>query len=321
MIDEHINFNDTDEYVDDSNGREYFSMTPNIIFEMGLTTNELAVYCFIKRVAGDNGKCFRGQRSICKKLKIGDKTLAEAKEALELKGLISIKKKTKKQGGQHVIQIVDIWSENMMHSLKLKKKLRDVEQRHPLTLGNVTKKNPLKKKRKQHPLTPSSKSETPKVKKKVVVSSKNIKEKEKAILEKIRKKWEKEKRDPDLIEESFKIFKNRDKSSPISDPPKWMDGVFKKLLQREEEKEKLKELTKFRERFCKEDKPLWRREKDSVSAGYEVYRFDKDDEFWKKFGLDKERFEEYEMSKKTNKRIKNPEENMFLVLSNRDKKG
>jgi len=173
-------------------------------------------------------------------------------------------------------------------------------------------------KRKQLPLTPSSKSKTPKAKKKVVVSSKNIKERESSTLEKVKRKWIKEKRSTALIEEVFKRFKNT-ALDEIYNLEKWLEGTLVKVLEQQQKQSDMKELTEGRKKICEKRKGWYVLEKGvaTMSGAIEnFYKFNGSEEFWEKHKLSREHFEEYKMSKKTNKQIKNPEENKFLLLLN-----
>ena len=99
--------------LDESNDRQYFTIIPNILFELGLSAQEIAVYCFIKKVAGEKGSCFMGVRRICDTLKLSPNNLQKIKENLIQKKLISVEIKKKKEGGQHITRILDIWPENI----------------------------------------------------------------------------------------------------------------------------------------------------------------------------------------------------------------
>lgn len=103
---------DTIQFIDCSGDHKFYSQIPNIIFELGLTTIEIALYCFIKRISAHSGVCFMGTTALCEKLIISRPTLIKSKKILEEKKLISIEKKPKKEGGYHIITILNIWNLN-----------------------------------------------------------------------------------------------------------------------------------------------------------------------------------------------------------------
>jgi hypothetical protein len=103
---------DTIKFIDCSGDPKFYSQIPNIIFELGLTTIEIALYCFIKRISAHSGVCFMSSINLCEKLVIAPGTLRKSKKILEEKKLISIEKKSKKEGGYHIITILNIWNLN-----------------------------------------------------------------------------------------------------------------------------------------------------------------------------------------------------------------
>ena len=104
--------------------QRFFFRVPNIVLELGLTPYEFALYCAIRRTAGDDGVCFRsgvtlarlcrmstGQVSHCKK------RLQTPDEKLAGKPLIGVVERPSRHGGKayHEIRVVDIWEENEKH--------------------------------------------------------------------------------------------------------------------------------------------------------------------------------------------------------------
>ena len=108
-------------YERQTQARRFFFQVPNIVFELGLTPYEFALYSAIRRTAGEEGICFRsggnlaflcrmstGQVSRCKT------RLAAPFEKLGGKPLIRIVKRPSPHGGKpyHRIRVVDIWDDN-----------------------------------------------------------------------------------------------------------------------------------------------------------------------------------------------------------------
>ena len=256
----------------------------------------------------ERGGCYASNEYLEEFNKVERRTLQRMISKLKSKGLIE---QTSPNGKKRTLKAL-VPQEDMPETSKKRQKC------HASHVKNDTHIIKSINKEKQHPLTPSSKSKITKVKKKVVVSSKNIKEREKTFLEKTKKKWVKEKRDPDLIEEVFKRYKSKIKEGIVYFPDRWIEGTFKKVLLEEEQKKEIKELIKLRKKFCKEHRERWHTGKNYVSTGYKEYSFDKDEEFWKKHKLSREHFEEFKAlsKKKTNKKPKTIKENMFLLLLN-----
>src|SRR5271170_326780 len=93
----------------------YRTEIPNIIFELNLDPCEFKAYCVFKRTAGDKGSCFKSNNTLCEEIGCSRPTLIKIKKALEDQGLIAVKKRHHESGGDmsDLIQIIDIWEENM----------------------------------------------------------------------------------------------------------------------------------------------------------------------------------------------------------------
>lgn len=108
------------EISDLSSIRHYRTELPNIIFDLGLKANELALYCAIKKAAGDNGHCTKSTKTLCKEAGVGERNFGKLKEALSKKfkliekPLITIEKRNTNFGDPDtdLITIIDIWPEN-----------------------------------------------------------------------------------------------------------------------------------------------------------------------------------------------------------------
>ena len=47
-----------------STQRRFYCQIPNIVFSLGLSAYELALYCAIRRTAGENGVCYRSGQNL-----------------------------------------------------------------------------------------------------------------------------------------------------------------------------------------------------------------------------------------------------------------
>lgn len=107
---------------DESSIHKYRTEIPNIIFELGLTPDELAIYLIFKRAAGDNGKCIKSTRRIAKEAKVSRNNLLKIKNKLSNKfslinkSLIECYDRFSDCGDKDTceVHIVDIWPENFL---------------------------------------------------------------------------------------------------------------------------------------------------------------------------------------------------------------
>jgi len=107
--------------TDSGDPRKYYAAIPNIVFRIGLTPWELALYCYLKQVAGEDKACWKSTATIAKEVGMGAGTvsktkitLAKPRQELGNKPLIVIETAMQNGGNaNHVITITDIWPENM----------------------------------------------------------------------------------------------------------------------------------------------------------------------------------------------------------------
>lgn len=108
--------------VDDGDPKKYWAQVPNIVCDLGLPSQALALYLQIKRVAGEGGTCYKSTRTLALALKVSTGTVVRAKALLERdwpqlgnKPLIRTIEKPNPRGGKpyHEIRVTDIWHANM----------------------------------------------------------------------------------------------------------------------------------------------------------------------------------------------------------------
>src|SRR5439155_15721554 len=85
----------------------FFFQPPNIIFELGLSSRELALYLVIRRTAGDDGLCWRSTRTLARMAGMSTGSVSKAKRQLSrpfavlyCKALIQIRKIPNSRGGK-----------------------------------------------------------------------------------------------------------------------------------------------------------------------------------------------------------------------------
>lgn len=107
--------------ADDGDPRKYYAAIPNIVLSLGLHPFELALYAYLKKVAGESGVCWKSRATIAKEIKMSAGMVSKCKDALamprpELNGkpLIVVSEQMQNGGNaNHSITITDIWPENM----------------------------------------------------------------------------------------------------------------------------------------------------------------------------------------------------------------
>jgi len=106
--------------IDSSSLHKYRTEIPNILFEMDLDPYELSFYLYLKRIAGDHGKCWKANKTMAKESNICVRKIKYLKVTLEQKNLIKVTQRKTENGDQDssIIEIVDLWPKNFAHFLK-----------------------------------------------------------------------------------------------------------------------------------------------------------------------------------------------------------
>ncbi len=101
--------------IRDENPISHFSQIPNLVDDMNLTPFAYRLYGHLKRVAGENGKCWQSTETLAKACGMSAGKVSDAKKELEnvFPPLIRIVSKEKDDGRTyHEIFISDIWKIN-----------------------------------------------------------------------------------------------------------------------------------------------------------------------------------------------------------------
>lgn len=143
------------EYSDLSSLHKCRTELPNILFELDLDPYEFRVYCQIKKITGDGGKCWMSMRALAEKCNISERKLREVKKSLsqpiEQLGnipLLKITKRKKEKGDldTDLIEIIDIWPVNFQKSYSAARHAGGVQ--HDMLEGaarHADKKDPIEK--------------------------------------------------------------------------------------------------------------------------------------------------------------------------------
>ena len=73
---------DAIEIKDNSSIHKYRTELPNILFMIGLDPFELALYCILKRTAGDQGQCTKSMKTLAAEVGFSESKLKEVKKSL-----------------------------------------------------------------------------------------------------------------------------------------------------------------------------------------------------------------------------------------------
>jgi hypothetical protein len=98
-----------------SNDHVYFTMLPNMIWLIELSSFDILLYAYLKKVAGAEGTCWMSTRSLAKATGMSVGQVADSRQVLYDKGLITCEKRkqrTNEWATWHV-RIVDIWARNL----------------------------------------------------------------------------------------------------------------------------------------------------------------------------------------------------------------
>ena len=117
---------------DESGDRKYFTQLPHCILNHS-TANDQALYCQMKRYAGETGKCFATQRTLMKKLGIGKQAFDKSvKYLLDKKWIRFVGITEGKTKPIKTYAIVDIWKLNIMEYEKISSEI-DISSNREIT--------------------------------------------------------------------------------------------------------------------------------------------------------------------------------------------
>jgi hypothetical protein len=104
-----------DQYREESDLKKYRTEIPNMIFDIGLTPYEVALYGHFKRVCGaePGGMCWKSVSTLSRETGMSAGRVSEARTELARRGLIHMRQPKGPGTGVTVI-IVDIWPQNMV---------------------------------------------------------------------------------------------------------------------------------------------------------------------------------------------------------------
>lgn len=104
--------------IRDASPFKYFAMIPNMVDDLGLSPHAYRLYGHLKRVAGEDGRCFQNTKQLSETCRMSVGMITKAKKELmeSMPPLISIALTNHPIEGKfsyHEITILNIWPENI----------------------------------------------------------------------------------------------------------------------------------------------------------------------------------------------------------------
>jgi len=90
----------------------FFSMIPHLVDDSGISAQAKTLYLHLKRVAGEDGLCWKTQDQLAKHCQFSPKTVVKAKRELIEAKIIEVKLEAFEGHPRHIIHLLNIWSEN-----------------------------------------------------------------------------------------------------------------------------------------------------------------------------------------------------------------
>lgn len=103
----------TNKVTDRSSLHRYRTEIPNMLLEMDLSVYAMRLYLQIKKIAGDDGKCFYSTRELAEQCRMGTGSVSRAKQELVDRDLIRVERDS--VNDRDNITIVDLWPANFAH--------------------------------------------------------------------------------------------------------------------------------------------------------------------------------------------------------------
>lgn len=129
--------------IKDDGPVSYFSMIPHLVDDASLSAFAYRMYGHLKRVTGENGKCWQSQATLEKACQMSNRTVVKAKRELIKAGFITVTLDIVSGHPGHIITIVDLWKQN--ENVYRCKSAPDVSsigvEQHPKSIENNTPKN------------------------------------------------------------------------------------------------------------------------------------------------------------------------------------
>lgn len=121
---------------------KYFAMIPHVIYELGLDSYDIALYCLLKRISCENSYCTYSNENLAKMLKISvaklkriKKKLSEHFPLINSPLIICNVRNSKEKGSETTeIKIVNIWPQGNAH---FEQKKEEKKQPQKIYTGSV----------------------------------------------------------------------------------------------------------------------------------------------------------------------------------------
>ena len=164
--------------VTDNAPVNFFSMIPHLIDDSGLSASAKALYLHLKRVAGEDGLCWKTQDQLAEHLGFSPKTVVKAKRDLIEAKVIEVQLESFEGHPRHIIHLLNIWTMNEAKYRQSVSKGTDINVKResvsvskgtdigirPVVTKNTPKEEPQRIPLEEEPLLSSSKKKrTPKL--------------------------------------------------------------------------------------------------------------------------------------------------------------
>jgi len=117
----------------------FFSMIPHLIDDSELSAQAKALYLHLKRVAGEDGLCWKTQDQLAEHLSFSTKTIVTAKRELIKAKVIEVKLESFEGHPRHIIHLLNIWTLNERKYRQSVPKETDINvKRKPIAVPNET---------------------------------------------------------------------------------------------------------------------------------------------------------------------------------------
>lgn len=117
-----------------SNSRIYRTEIPNIVDDSDLSPHAFRLYAHIKRVAGDNGECYKGTKTLAEACRMSTGMVSKARKELLNSGLVE--HLGSGPNGAWRLKPVNIWQRNADAYAQIVHNMNDTEDKAPETQAN-----------------------------------------------------------------------------------------------------------------------------------------------------------------------------------------
>lgn len=120
----------------------YFTMVPNMVFGLPIHKDAKYLYMYLRRVAGEHGKCWQSIATLVEGTGIGENSIRKYKKQLLEIGLIKIQEGDRSRSETDTITLVNIWQKNYETFTGKNGTTQDADPTHEIVSTLVTESSP-----------------------------------------------------------------------------------------------------------------------------------------------------------------------------------